>query len=190
MTTYTYSQLETVWISNGGNKVVAPLAAAIAMAESSGNSDATHTNTNGSIDRGLWQINSTWGNLSTTDVNANAKAAIQISKNGSNWTPWSTYNSGAYFQFLQGSSSPAPAPAGVSTASAFGFSWPGDIVGFFSDAKTFVDSALWLVNPASWLRIGSFAIGLILVLMAVYIFVRVGSDKPIVSMPSTIPVPV
>jgi|SRR5215469_1070343 len=69
-------------------------------------------------------------------------------------------------------------------------SWPGDIVGFFSDAKTFVDATLWLVNPASWLRIGSFVIGLLLILFAVYAFMRIGSDQPIFNTPQVMPVPV
>jgi len=194
MTRYTYAQLEGIWESNGGNKLFAPIAAAIAMAESGGNSQATNVNSDGSTDRGLWQINSSHGSLSTYDVNANAKAAVQISNNGTNFNPWVTYKSGAYLQFLKGN---VPASAGAPTASpatadsAFGgLTWPGDIVGFFSDAKTFVDAGLWLVNPASWLRIGSFVIGILLILIAVYIFTRVSSDKPIISMPSTVPVPI
>lgn len=70
------------------------------------------------------------------------------------------------------------------------FSWPADITGAFKDAKTFVDALLWIVNPASWLRIGSFFIGAMLILFAIWIFIKVGSDEPIVKMPSTIPIPV
>lgn len=88
--------------------------------------------------------------------------------------------------------SPNDSAGGSSTASIGGglFSWPGDIVGFFKDAKTFVDALMWIVNPASWLRIGSFMIAGILLLMALWIFTKVGSDQPILRMPSTIPVPV
>jgi hypothetical protein len=57
------------------------------------------------------------------------------------------------------------------------FSWPGEITGFFGDSKTLVDSLLWLVNPASWMRIGSFAVGTILVLLAVYVFTQVNSGE-------------
>jgi hypothetical protein len=70
------------------------------------------------------------------------------------------------------------------------FSFPGDIIGFFKDAKMFVDALLWIVNPASWLRIGSFAVGIFLVGMAILIFIKVGSDEPIIKVPSTIPLPV
>jgi hypothetical protein len=45
----------------GGRTSAANMAAAIAMAESSGNPSASNRNTDGSIDRGLWQINSIHG---------------------------------------------------------------------------------------------------------------------------------
>jgi hypothetical protein len=70
--------------------------------------------------------------------------------------------------------------SGTPNATATGaglFSWPGDITGFFGDSKTLVDSLLWLVNPASWMRIGSFAVGTILVLLAVYVFTQVNSGE-------------
>ena len=38
-----------------------------------------------------------WGPaLATFDPIGNAKAAIQISQDGTNWSPWTTYTSGAY----------------------------------------------------------------------------------------------
>lgn len=191
MAKYTYSQLEGLWIANGGNKAAAPIAAAIAMAESSGDSQASNNNTDGSIDRGLWQINSVHGSQSTFDVTGNVKAAIAISANGTNWHPWVTFNTGAYKKFLQGNVPPSTAPNQPQQAqTASLISWPGDITGFFHDAKAFTDALLWIVNPASWLRIGSFAVGILLIAMAIWIFIKVGSDDPIIKAPSTIPVPV
>ncbi len=78
----------------------------------------------------------------------------------------------------------------ATTDSALGglFSWPGEITGFFSDAKTFIDALLWIVNPASWLRIGAFAIGLMLLAFGVYALMHVGSDSPLI--PQVMPVPV
>lgn len=99
---YSYAQLEYIWDVAGGNPGAAPLAAAIAMAESSGNSTATNNDSNGTVDRGLWQINSVHGAQSTYDVMGNARAAIAISNNGNDWTPWTTFNNGAYQQFLTG----------------------------------------------------------------------------------------
>lgn len=97
---FTFSQLEQLWIQNGGSVTAAPMAAAIAMAESGGNAGATDNDANGSQDRGLWQINSVNGALSTYDTNQNARAAIELSDNGVNWTPWVTFKTGAYKRFL------------------------------------------------------------------------------------------
>jgi NlpC/P60 family len=69
-------------------------------------------------------------------------------------------------------------------------SFPGEITGFFGDAKTFIDALLWIVNPASWLRIGSFGIAIILLIVGVYALMSVGSDEPLFKMPQVVPVPV
>jgi hypothetical protein len=117
--TYTASQLAALWVSAGGNPASADIAAAVAMAESGGRSSAENHNTNGSIDRGLWQINSIHGALSTFDVRGNAKAAVSISGNGRNWSPWVTYQTGAYRQFLGRSGKvSAGSVAAVTTAGA------------------------------------------------------------------------
>lgn len=75
---------------------------AVAQAESGLNSNAVNRNSNGSIDRGLWQINSIHGSLSTFDPQRNAAAAYSISSGGSNWRPWVAYKTGAYRKFLAG----------------------------------------------------------------------------------------
>lgn len=95
MTHYSFTQLEDLWVSVGGNPIAKAMAAAIAMAESGGNSAAVNNNGNGSVDRGLWQINSSHGSSSTFDPVANARAAVSISNNGSNWRPWCTAYSDA-----------------------------------------------------------------------------------------------
>lgn len=93
---FNYAQLEAIWIQAGGNQQYAPMAAAIAMAESGGNANANNTNSNGSIDRGLWQINSSNGTGSTFDVMTNARTAVKMSNSGTNWRPWCTaYSDGA-----------------------------------------------------------------------------------------------
>jgi hypothetical protein len=79
------------------------------------------------------------------------------------------------------------ASAGAATASGL-FSWPSEITGFFGDGKTLVDSLLWLVNPASWMRIGAFGVGVILLLLAIYVFAKSESGQPM--MPKIVPVPV
>lgn len=96
---YGKGQLEELWILAGGPKAQAGTAAAVALAESGGNPNAENKNTNGSIDRGLWQINSVHGGLSTTNIEGNVKAAIKINKE-QGWSPWTTYKTGAYKGFL------------------------------------------------------------------------------------------
>jgi hypothetical protein len=80
------------------------LAAAVAMAESSGNPFAVG---DGGTSFGLWQIHApSHPEFDTTQLMGatyNAHAALLISKSGTDWTPWSTYNSGAYRQFMGGS---------------------------------------------------------------------------------------
>lgn len=125
MTKYTYAQLEELWIQNGGSKVAAPIAAAIAMAESGGDSQASNSNTNGSIDRGLWQINSVHGAQSTFDVAGNVKAAISISNNGTNWQPWVTFMTGAYKKFLSPTTAPATGALPAGSISTAGITVPG-----------------------------------------------------------------
>jgi LysM repeat protein len=84
--------LEELWEEAGGSHAEAFMAAEIAMAESSGRQFAT-----GSVgERGYWQINPNHGSLSTYDPLGNAKAAVIISSNGTNWNPWTTFTSGVF----------------------------------------------------------------------------------------------
>jgi Tfp pilus assembly protein FimV len=84
--------LEELWEQAGGSDAEAVMAASIAMAESSGQQFATGA----AGERGYWQINPDHGSLSTYDPLGNAKAAVIISDDGANWTPWTTFTSGAY----------------------------------------------------------------------------------------------
>ena len=76
----------------GGSPAAEVTAASIAMAESGGNQFATGT----VGERGYWQINPVNGALSTYDPYGNARAAVVMSADGANWSPWTTYTSGAY----------------------------------------------------------------------------------------------
>jgi LysM repeat protein len=86
------SGLERLWEAAGGSPAHAFIAAEIAMAESGGRQYA-HSPTN---DFGYWQINGSNGALATYDAFGNARSAIVLSHNGTNWGPWTTYTSGAY----------------------------------------------------------------------------------------------
>jgi LysM repeat protein len=84
--------LEDLWEEAGGPASEAVTAASIAMAESSGEQFAT-----GPVgERGYWQINPNHGSLSAYDPLGNAKAAVFLSGDGRNWSPWTTFTTGAF----------------------------------------------------------------------------------------------
>jgi hypothetical protein len=84
-------------------------ATAIALAESGGNTNAYNPESAAGTapgwgSRGLWQIygkaHPEYNNDTLYDPNVNAKAAYKVSNNGTNFTPWTTYSTGAYKQYL------------------------------------------------------------------------------------------
>jgi hypothetical protein len=85
--------LEDLWDDAGGAHWAAFMAAEIAEAESGGRQYALSP----TDDLGYWQIHGTWGpELSTYNAYGNARAAIYISRDGTDWWPWTTYQTGAY----------------------------------------------------------------------------------------------
>ncbi len=85
--------LEQLWEDAGGSQAEAFTAAEIAMAESGGSQYALSP----TDDYGYWQINGSHGPaLATFDAYGNARAAIIISDDGTDWDPWTTYVTGAY----------------------------------------------------------------------------------------------
>jgi len=90
---YSCSALESLWEQAGGSPAHALMAAEIARAESSGNPNAISP----TDDFGLWQINASNGSLATLNPYQNARSAIILSNDGSNWGPWTTYHTGAYY---------------------------------------------------------------------------------------------
>lgn len=86
------SGLEQLWDAAGGNPADAVLAASVAMAESSGMQFATGS----AGEEGYWQINPVNGSLATYDPLGNARAAVSLSDNGTSWSAWTTFTTGAY----------------------------------------------------------------------------------------------
>lgn len=122
---YSYAQLEQLWINAGGPKAVAPVAAAIAMAESAGCVNAAYPGTTVPVGQGswsdatgLWQIlgapSGNWSASDLTSPTGNAAMAVQKYKDaGGSFSPWATYSSGAYKAYLSNSTTPDPnVPAG------------------------------------------------------------------------------
>jgi len=156
MANLSFSQLEGLWIQAGGPKVLAPVAAAIALAESSGNPQALNpTDNNGTQSSfGLWQIsNGTHAppSASWADPLTNARLAVAKYKGaGNSFSPWGTYDSGAYKKFLPSSYvAPSSAPPGTAqTATLTGFN-PGDIIDPFQAVIDVAQSlGTAIANPA------------------------------------------
>jgi hypothetical protein len=90
--TLSCSGLEGLWDAAGGNPEHAFMAAEIAMAESGGNQYALSP----TDDLGYWQINASNGSLATYNALGNARSAIILSDDGTNWDAWTTYTEGLY----------------------------------------------------------------------------------------------
>ena len=114
MTTYSYAQLESLWVQAGGSSALAPVMAAIAEAESGGNSAAY----NQSGASGLWQI---LGAVNPGDQSSlfnpqvNAKEAVAKYKT-QGLDAWTTYTGGQYKQFLQSNVAPSASTSQISQA--------------------------------------------------------------------------
>lgn len=82
------------------------LAVAVMSAESGRYTGAWHDNTDGSEDRGLFQLNSK-AQPSVSEDDAydplkNAEYTFQLSKEGTDWHYWAAFNSGAHEKFITG----------------------------------------------------------------------------------------
>jgi hypothetical protein len=113
VTVYSYAQLEGLWINAGGPKAMAPLMAAIAEAESGGNSDAY----NASGASGLWQILGAPQGVTGNAFDPSTNARMAVAK----WQQqglgaWVTYTDGAYKPYLQNSTTPDTNVPGSPTA--------------------------------------------------------------------------
>src|SRR6516162_2204167 len=88
ITGLSFAQVENYWIQAGGSPQAAAMAAAVADAESGLNAAAQRTNPDGTVGIGLWLIPQNGTPPGSTDPIANARAAVQLSQNGTDWTQW------------------------------------------------------------------------------------------------------
>lgn len=109
----TTEQIRSVAAGAGFTGQALDIAVAVALAESSGRPDAIGDRNrprSGCSSVGLWQINSCPGRddrdpfrgnpAALKDPARNAAAAWSISSRGTNWSPWTTYRTGAYRRFM------------------------------------------------------------------------------------------
>lgn len=99
------ASIEALWTGNGGSSGTANIASAIALAESSGQAGATSANPDGGTNVGLWQLDTKGVGAGYTvdqlkDAATNARVTIMGSANGTNWSAWETFATGAYKQYL------------------------------------------------------------------------------------------
>lgn len=97
-------------------------AVAVSGAESGWNPKATHLNSDGSTDFGMWQINSVHADLLAagdwSDPFSNARMAYQIWRDaGGAWSPWSTFTSGAYMSKIPAAMAALGSGKGIPTTS-------------------------------------------------------------------------
>ncbi len=140
-----YGQVYQLARDAGLGKQAAITATAIASAESGRNptavGDTSLTDAKWGPSIGLWQIRSLHRDNGTgrsrdgsrlRNARFNARAMVAISGHGSDWGPWSVYNSGAYRSYLPGARAAADgdrAPSAPTAGGARRSDWtplPGD----------------------------------------------------------------
>lgn len=126
---FTIPQLEALWIKEGGRPASAPYAASIIMAETGGD--------NLSIGDGGQSFSfAQFFKPANPDLNFKRlrkdpayamRSMISKSNNGRSWSAWSTYNNGAYKQFLPAAQKAAPAVQANPNAHLADIQLPGPV---------------------------------------------------------------
>lgn len=164
MSAISYADAEGYWIAAGGPKALAPVMAAVAMAESSLNPAAIQAGqpypTTG---WGLWQI--TPGDsepqfgVDQALLNPAANAAAAVAKyKAQGLGAWTTYTSGAYQQFMQGGTAPTADLTSATTPGTGGAQDSGsglDLTGFLHTIGALLHD---IAVPLDWL-LSAFAPG-------------------------------
>lgn len=166
----TPAQIATVARKAGVPAGQIPTAVAIALAESgddSGGETTAHNSRPPDDSYGLWQINM-YGplgpdrraklnmerNTQLFEPNANARAMMLISNNGTNWRPWSTYTSGAYLKHM----GTAVAATGQGDVPVTGDPTGGADIGSAgaqgAHTEGIMDFTTLLSTPDTWWRVG------------------------------------
>lgn len=151
-------------------------AVAVALAESAGETTATNKNTNGSVDYGLWQINTVHGSLLNQGDKFNpvdnAKMAFTV-WNGAkgSWSPWSAYKNQRYRTFIPqgtlGAAAPTPPDGGSGTNTAVVASDAPTAAGAPTSSGV-LDLLSGLVSGGLWTRLGAFVLGSVLILFSLW----------------------
>jgi len=175
-------------------------ATAVAIAEHGGGTvdpGAVNTNTNGSTDTGIWQINSVhrqahpdWTVSALKDPETNARAMGEVSSGGTNWQPWATYRDGKYKAYMSRAQKAVDAGGGptselpISERLKDTLGIPGAVLSNPLDAIANVAGALanvgemlggfitFLTDPNTWRRVALVGLGAAVVIVGIGVVAR------------------
>jgi hypothetical protein len=177
----TASQVYKLALDQGLSPEAAITATAIAYVESGFRTDAVGTNTDShrSQDRGLWQINNYWNpdvsDQCAFDPVCNAATMARLSRKGTYWKPWSSFNNSRYKSAEQmvrdkvnsgATAITEPFDEGAISGSGGG---SGGVSGILSNAASGI---VWLVNPKNIARMLYGLFGIIAIAFGVMLLVK------------------
>lgn len=159
-----------------------PIFVALALTESSGDTQAvSKTNSNGTHDYGLWQINDVHADLlksgtwSNPNDNFHMAVVLYQSKNGK-FTDWSSYNSGVYAANLAKAtvawSNPDTSQAQTNSVSDAA----NNTVAAATSVADFISA---ITKSSTWVRIGMGAAGVLLMIIVVAAMMKTHLPGPL-----------
>lgn len=178
---YTQKQIFDALENVGVYSDQANIGSAIAMAESGGVKNCRNLNTNGSIDRGPFQINNAAhpdvSDKCAFDLQCAAQAAREIAGGGKggavkslDWSPWTTYKNGAYKQYLKNYKTSYPGKTPIQDVATGPV---GDAVQAVTDPLSSLVGMLGVLFQAStWFRVGKVVLGGVFLLVVAYQLLR------------------
>lgn len=167
MTKLTDSQIASYARGAGFTPDQVPTMVAIALAESGGDTNAHNPSGAEGLWQVMWSLHGFTGNPYDPATNASAAKKVFDSQG---YHAWTTYDTGVYRAFL----GRAEAASGGSSGGNNGSSSPGTV-----DNGNLSSSVNKATSSSTWLRIGEFALGALLIIFA--ILRLTGGDKIIIS---------
>jgi hypothetical protein len=160
----THTTLSALIQGAGATSEEAPIMVAISLSESGGKANATHRNTDGTQDTGLWMINDVHHGAEPIPAfrkrmllpTQNAKQAVAV-LHSQGLTAWTDYRNKKYQRFM-GKDTTVVTDKDTVTGSLSGV---GDIL------KTTEQVAGALLNPSTYLRLGKGLLGGLLVVVGI-----------------------